>query len=150
MIDVDHFKSVNDIHGHHAGDLVLVELSRLMESLIRGRDVVGRWGGEEFLILAPGITRTQAAELAERLRAAVERHHFAGIGTLSISVGVAELHADVSLTAAVEAADAALYAPNATAAIAWCCNEQDFQELSPCLFETRFGPFFSLSYRLPR
>ena len=109
MIDVDHFKAVNDVHGHQAGDLVLVELSRLMTSLLRGHDVVGRWGGEEFLVVAPSITRTQAVELAERLRAAVARRHFAGIGTITVSVGVAALQADVSVTAAVEAADAALY-----------------------------------------
>ena len=109
MIDVDHFKSINDVHGHQAGDLVLVELSRLMTSLLRGHDVVGRWGGEEFLVVAPGTTRSQAVELAERLRAAVERRHFAGIGKVTVSVGVAELDADTSATSVIEAADAALY-----------------------------------------
>lgn len=110
MIDVDHFKTINDIHGHQAGDLVLVELSRLMASLLRGHDVVGRWGGEEFMVVAPGATRTQAVELAERLRTAVQRHHFVGVGSLTISVGIAELFADTSLDATLEAADAALYA----------------------------------------
>jgi diguanylate cyclase (GGDEF)-like protein len=76
LVDIDGFKAVNDAHGHAAGDLVLAETSRLLEAACRQSDVVARWGGEEFLVLARFTERTQAAAQAERLRRTVEEGRF--------------------------------------------------------------------------
>jgi diguanylate cyclase (GGDEF)-like protein len=76
MIDLDHFKSVNDTYGHAAGDTVLAELARLLPSSFRSSDAVIRWGGEEFLVVVRFVDRACAAELAEKLRHAVASHPF--------------------------------------------------------------------------
>ena len=76
LMDIDHFKRVNDTYGHDAGDAVLKEFSNLLKGLSRKIDVVSRWGGEEFLMLLPDTSLLQALTLAERLRAAVEEHTF--------------------------------------------------------------------------
>ena len=76
LVDIDGFKAVNDAYGHAAGDLVLEGTSRLLEAACRQSDVVGRWGGEEFLVLARFTERTQAAVQAERLRRTVEEGRF--------------------------------------------------------------------------
>jgi diguanylate cyclase (GGDEF)-like protein/PAS domain S-box-containing protein len=88
MFDIDHFKEVNDRHGHHAGDLALVELTDLVLENIRGSDWLVRWGGEEFFILAPGITLEQAVLLAEKVRQLVDEREFASVGHMTISLGV--------------------------------------------------------------
>jgi len=67
MVDIDHFKHINDGHGHAAGDVVICEIARRLKSAVRGGDVVVRWGGEEFLIFAPGANASQLATLAERV-----------------------------------------------------------------------------------
>ncbi len=72
LVDIDGFKAVNDAYGHAAGDLVLSEASRLLEAACRQSDVVARWGGEEFLVLARFTERSQAAAQAERLRRTIE------------------------------------------------------------------------------
>ncbi|MFV1992785.1 MAG: diguanylate cyclase, partial [Acidiferrobacterales bacterium] len=72
LLDIDYFKKVNDIYGHHAGDVVLVKVSQLLESLVRHVDIVARVGGEEFSILLPGTNRLGAAVLAERIRKSIE------------------------------------------------------------------------------
>lgn len=76
LIDLDHFKQVNDMHGHGAGDLVLIQIKSILESVFRETDYLVRWGGEEFLIIARFTDRSSASELAERLRVAVEQHSF--------------------------------------------------------------------------
>lgn len=76
MIDLDHFKSVNDRYGHAAGDAVLVELAGLLLRTVRASDTVIRWGGEEFLIVARFVDRVRAPELAEKVRSAVAAHPF--------------------------------------------------------------------------
>lgn len=109
LLDIDHFKVVNDTFGHAAGDKVLVEFADLIRGLVRECDVVGRWGGEEFLVLAPGATMLQAAELAERLRLAVQGHEFFSVGKLTMSVGISALLPGIDLHIAIGAADMALY-----------------------------------------
>ncbi|SHE89419.1 diguanylate cyclase (GGDEF) domain-containing protein [Microbulbifer donghaiensis] len=93
MLDIDRFKAVNDRLGHPAGDRVLVQISRLLASCSREGDKVGRWGGEEFVVLLPETSVAQARRFAERLRRAVSASKIAAAGTsisLSISLGAAE------------------------------------------------------------
>lgn len=82
ILDVDHFKQVNDAHGHLTGDGVLVELVERVFQTIRAEDVFARYGGEEFAVLARGITREGARVLAERLRVAIEGSSFRAVGPL--------------------------------------------------------------------
>jgi diguanylate cyclase (GGDEF)-like protein len=76
MIDVDHFKRVNDLHGHEAGDAVIVEIARRLQAMMRQSDTVARWGGEEFLIITRQSRRVDAGPLAERIREAIEQEAF--------------------------------------------------------------------------
>ena len=89
MFDLDHFKAVNDRYGHEVGDSVLRQVARLAREELRGSDVVGRWGGEEFLILLPETDPQEAEALAERLRAKVAKHDFTGPEGVTLSLGVA-------------------------------------------------------------
>ena len=92
VADVDHFKKVNDTHGHHAGDEALIAVSQILTALTRTEDTVARIGGEEFAILLPDTNRLGAAVLAERMRNAVEREQFLLNGNMvpiTISIGVA-------------------------------------------------------------
>jgi two-component system, cell cycle response regulator len=92
MLDLDKFKSVNDDFGHAAGDLVLKESAKVIQSLIRERDYVGRYGGDEFLVLLWNTARTNACIVAERIRAGVEKHSFLFEGkkiSVTLSLGVA-------------------------------------------------------------
>jgi diguanylate cyclase (GGDEF)-like protein len=90
LLDLHHFKRVNDAFGHLVGDPVLSELSSLLRAQCRETDTPGRWGGEEFLIICPEIPAETAATLAERLRAYVSRRVFTDVGKISISVGVTD------------------------------------------------------------
>ena len=112
MADLDHFKSVNDRFGHPAGDEVLKRVARLLSDGLRAQDAVIRMGGEEFLVVLPGIDVHQGARIAERTRALVEEavlNLSAGELKITISVGVAQKKPDESRDAAVARADAALY-----------------------------------------
>lgn len=113
LIDVDHFKAINDRHGHEAGDLVLRTISRVILAGVRDVDVPARFGGEEFAVLLPETSPEAAADVAERLRASVERCEVPWSGeTLSVrvSVGVSSCPACVrDPRALVRSADAALY-----------------------------------------
>src|SRR3982750_999081 len=94
LFDIDHFKKVNDTHGHQAGDHVLFEISSLLSSALRAEDVFARYGGEEFAVICRGSDETQAQVVGERMRKAVEGHRFVYEGTVipvTISVGVAVL-----------------------------------------------------------
>jgi two-component system cell cycle response regulator len=114
MFDIDHFKKVNDTHGHQAGDLVLSEISTLLTGALRAEDVFARYGGEEFAIICRGTDLTQASIVGERMRKAVEKHRFTFEGThipVTISVGIAGLPdpAVKDATDLVSRADKALY-----------------------------------------
>jgi len=102
MIDIDHFKQVNDTHGHLCGDYVLCEMARVFSDELRVYDVMGRYGGEEFLMLLPETDREQAILVSERVRAAVERKLFFYDKKdikLTISLGVAWLQASDNIPA---------------------------------------------------
>lgn len=109
ILDIDHFKLVNDTYGHQVGDQVLIKLVALLNENVRTGDVVGRWGGEEFLIILPDTTLADATVLAERLRQAVETHRFATAGQVTISAGVSGFKMDHSPETIVSRADRALY-----------------------------------------
>lgn len=92
FIDIDNFKQVNDLFGHQAGDLVLEKLARILEDCVRDTDLVGRYGGEEFVVLLPESSDREAISLAERLRGLVESHAFETNGehaSITLSIGVA-------------------------------------------------------------
>jgi two-component system cell cycle response regulator len=114
MVDVDHFKSINDTFGHPAGDAVLREIAKTMKSVIRTYDSAGRFGGEEFLILLPGCDQLTACSHAERLRQAISRLIVTterGDVKVTASFGVSVAHGRTESEAAslIEIADAALY-----------------------------------------
>lgn len=114
MADLDHFKQINDSYGHLAGDAVLCTTAQRMLSLVRTYDFVGRYGGEEFLVILPDCDATQGAALAERLRASIASDRFSGPDgpiPITISLGVAESDngAQRDANALVGAADKALY-----------------------------------------
>jgi len=109
LLDIDKFKSINDTYGHQVGDIVLQELSSVLKSRIRKKDALGRWGGEEFLILLPQCDLAAAYALAEKLRALVESHAFSRIGSKTVSFGVATFHIGDDEKSMVARADEALY-----------------------------------------
>lgn len=115
LIDVDHFKQVNDKYGHPQGDVVLKEIAQILKKTIRSYDVPARYGGEEFAVILPHTNATQAHEVAERTRKAVQAHSFSGRSTrqklkLTISIGVASSPVNAKTKAElVDRADQALY-----------------------------------------
>jgi diguanylate cyclase (GGDEF)-like protein len=111
MIDVDRFKAINDRHGHPVGDLALKHVAELLRIDLREVDRIGRFGGEEFLVMLPGASGEHAHAVAERLRAAVHERALAHSGTtipITISIGVAQWQSDDAAQLLVRA-DAALY-----------------------------------------
>lgn len=115
LIDIDHFKQLNDTYGHRAGDLVLGVVTRFLQRALRAEDVVARYGGEEFVVLARGIDITGAATLAERIRWGVEQLSIPWEGeelSCTVTIGVGTMQEGASGTepaGLVGAADQALY-----------------------------------------
>jgi two-component system, cell cycle response regulator len=112
--DLDHFKSVNDVHGHPAGDAVLQEVACRMQKEVRSYDSVGRCGGEEFLVVVPGPGEPEVLAVAERLRASIEEAPMAIPGknirvTVSLGIAIAALEASLRPDDLIRAADKALY-----------------------------------------
>jgi diguanylate cyclase (GGDEF)-like protein len=110
MIDIDHFKQVNDTYGHLNGDAVLSELATLLTTAARESDICARYGGEEFALILPETTEAGARVLAERVRAKVAAATFPGGLKLTISVGVAASDEPALFTQLIDRADQALYA----------------------------------------
>lgn len=111
-LDIDHFKRINDTHGHAAGDMVLQEIGAILTRNLRSFDRPFRVGGEEFSVLLPGTTANSARDIADRLREAVERHPFrcgAKRIAVTVSIGIAVTDAKMAPAQLVEVADAALY-----------------------------------------
>ncbi|GAB2692234.1 sensor domain-containing diguanylate cyclase [Aliiglaciecola aliphaticivorans] len=112
LIDIDHFKAVNDTHGHNAGDNVLKQIANMLNNHLRHGDVVGRWGGEEFLLLLPDTSPEQAYEVAQKLREYMSQMT-ASTGSASLQVtasfGVSHTDTQRPLTEVVGYADDALY-----------------------------------------
>jgi diguanylate cyclase (GGDEF)-like protein len=129
LIDIDHFKAVNDEYGHRAGDEVLMQMRSRLQEVFRESDFLVRWGGEEFLAVTRGMRRDDAGDTAERIRKCVEKRPFAlGDGTMlhkTVSIGFAAYPFDsdrpdaVSWLQVVECADAALYEAKESGRNAW-------------------------------
>lgn len=109
LVDLDDFKSVNDTYGHNAGDDVLRGIARLLQQRGRLSDTVGRWGGEEFVLICPDTPVTGALGLAEQLRERIARQEFVGVGRRTASFGVAEAAPGEEVDALIARADAAMY-----------------------------------------
>ncbi len=109
MIDIDHFKAVNDAHGHRVGDAVLYHVAQTIQSSLRGADTLARYGGEEFCVLVDGATADGLRILGERVRGAVEQLETPGNPGVTISIGAAVARDDEAADALLERADVALY-----------------------------------------
>jgi diguanylate cyclase (GGDEF)-like protein/hemerythrin-like metal-binding protein len=109
IMDVDFFKTINDRHGHDAGDQVLVELALQIRSALRTSDSLARWGGEEFVVLCPNTTLTTASVLAGRLREKIAKADFPEAGHLTVSIGVAEFLPGETWEQCFQRADAKLF-----------------------------------------
>ena len=112
IADIDHFKRINDTHGHAAGDAVLRGVAQMMQASIRPYDSIGRYGGEEFLFLSPGCDVTNALKLAERIRQCISSERIKSDGieiAVTLSMGVAVYRATEDAMTLIAGADAALY-----------------------------------------
>lgn len=109
VLDVDHFKRVNDEHGHLIGDEVLILLARLMRQVFRRQDRFYRFGGEEFVVLLPSTDAAIADSLFQRLRRTVETHDFPQVGRITVSLGYTQIRSKDSPAAAFDRADQAVY-----------------------------------------
>ncbi len=116
MLDLDHFKRINDSHGHDAGDLVIIAVAQTLENNLRSFDFCARWGGEEFLILLTSTTMETAVAVSEKLRAAVAVHEMSYEGEripISFSGGLAVHQVNGNINDTLKEADRALYAAKA-------------------------------------
>ncbi|HQO01529.1 MAG TPA: diguanylate cyclase [Spirochaetota bacterium] len=110
MIDIDHFKNVNDTHGHSIGDIILKGVAEIIKSNIRINDVLGRYGGEEFILVLPETDTSGAVVVAENIRAAISSHEFHSVGTVTVSCGVAEIDSTLNtIEKLIDKADINLY-----------------------------------------
>lgn len=109
LLDIDYFKTINDSFGHQTGDLVLKDIAHLLLKHTRETDVVGRWGGEEFMVVCPGTGIRGAHTLAENLRKAINAYDFPEAGHISASFGVGEYCAEDSIDSLLTRVDKAMY-----------------------------------------
>ena len=109
MYDIDYFKRINDTFGHDVGDIVLRDLTRLVNSTVRTADMLGRWGGEEFLCLLTGTSLSNGMLVAERIRRNVESNSFGRVGQVTISIGVTSAVRGDTLETMFSRVDKALY-----------------------------------------
>lgn len=109
LIDIDHFKQVNDVHGHLAGDQILIETCQQITSALRDVDLFGRWGGEEFLVICKETSEADALIVATKIQNTIREHLFSYVEHLTISSGVVAMQDGWSKTTLIEHADEALY-----------------------------------------
>ncbi|MCG9057571.1 diguanylate cyclase [Laribacter hongkongensis] len=109
LLDLDHFKLVNDQHGHQVGDRVLIEIAALLRQTLRNSDTAGRWGGEEFLIVLPQTSVESARKVADKLRRTIAGHNFGSVGPQTASFGIAVWHAGDTAKTLFVRVDHAMY-----------------------------------------
>lgn len=108
LLDIDHFKNVNDLHGHSIGDKVLIEIANILRSSIRSTDFVGRYGGEEFMVILPECDADGAMKVAEKIRLTIQEFDFEAGLKITISGGIRQFHGE-SVDQMIEFADQNLY-----------------------------------------
>lgn len=109
IADCDKFKLVNDTHGHLVGDQVLIDIAKILQDIVRATDTVGRWGGEEFMIVLPETTLHNAMQVAEKLRSGIAQHVFPVVGHKTTSFGVSEYRQEDRIKILISRTDEALY-----------------------------------------
>lgn len=109
LLDIDHFKSVNDTFGHDIGDVVLRRVAEIISSTLRSTDIFARYGGEEFVVVCPEINMNGAEVVAEKIRGAIEASHFPEAGRLTLSAGISLMESEDTADALIKRADKALY-----------------------------------------
>jgi diguanylate cyclase (GGDEF)-like protein len=109
FIDIDHFKRINDTHGHDIGDKVLVEVAQLMKNSIRNDDFIARWGGEEFVVLLSSVSQEETSGIAEKLRRNIEKISKPDLPSITASLGVSHAPTGRDLSEAIKRADVGLY-----------------------------------------
>lgn len=109
ILDIDHFKRVNDTYGHLYGDEVLLHFSQLMEKHLRSQDIAFRFGGEEFVLLFETDSPENANRLLDRFRSKVEEYNFPGVGSVTVSIGFSQSRPKLLPTSLIDQADKALY-----------------------------------------
>ncbi len=109
LFDIDHFKRINDTFGHQAGDLFLKEIAGILRDQTRSTDTIGRWGGEEFMIICPKSHLQGLMEVAEHLRSAIEKHDFSQVGKRTASFGLTLSEPEDTRDSLIRRADQALY-----------------------------------------
>jgi diguanylate cyclase (GGDEF)-like protein len=109
LVDIDNFKLINDNYGHQVGDLVLQEMSKIFESFSRKTDIIGRWGGEEFLILCKNTNEHGAYNLAQALRNKIQNYKFESINKVTASFGIAQIEDNIQIDKIIKNVDDALY-----------------------------------------
>ena len=109
MIDIDHFKKVNDTYGHQAGDEVLRRVAKTIELQLREGDLLGRFGGEEFIVMLPQADKKDAMDVAQRIRTAISGFTTEGVGVVTVSIGVSNEITGDNKKSLIKRADTALY-----------------------------------------
>jgi len=109
LLDIDHFKEVNDNHGHLIGDEILKEVTHCIRESIRATDILGRWGGEEFMVICPNTEESKAYNVAQSIRKKIESCSFPRIQNITISGGVTDITKHVDTSTLINSADKALY-----------------------------------------
>jgi diguanylate cyclase (GGDEF)-like protein len=109
IIDIDHFKNVNDTYGHNIGDSVLAKAAMIIKQCLRNEDILVRWGGEEFVVILPFTNVQEGTVIAEKIRTSMESHIFKYVNKITVSIGVAEKIAEESFEDWFKMVDKAMY-----------------------------------------
>ncbi|MCB1171981.1 MAG: GGDEF domain-containing protein [Leptospiraceae bacterium] len=109
LMDIDHFKQVNDVYGHSQGDQVLMKMADIISRNIRTSDMAARWGGEEFLFLAPHASLSEMRQFMEKIRQLIANQDFGRVPTVTASFGIAQYQSQLNLESLIQEADKALY-----------------------------------------
>ena len=144
LLDIDHFKMVNDKYGHLYGDEVLVQFARIMGRAFRHQDMLFRYGGEEFAVVLVGIVAEAAVPVLDSFRRTLEAHEYPQIGCKTVSVGVADISPGESVDTIINRADKALYHAKQNGRNQVCCYETLVTEgkLAPLTVATGDIEFF--------
>ena len=124
LFDIDHFKQINDNIGHDVGDAVLAGIAWEVKTLLRASDHLGRWGGEEFIVLASNTDLAEAEKLAERLCRHIYALELETVGRISVSIGVTEWQTGDMRRDIVERADKAMYEAKETGRNRWLSDRK--------------------------